>query len=430
MLRHERALRRDVGVERVEFGARAHDVASRLGRGILCVSQPARDLVDLGADLVDHGLRHRREGWRIVAIVVAEERQALPREREETPDALLHALETERDAARPVDRLGALVGLELLDAQPERVELVLQDESLGVPLLLAAGVARELLAEADELVGEQPRLRVADDRRDGGGFACDLGLTSEGLELASQLAGEIAQTREVRLHRIELAERLLLAAPVLEDARGLFDEPAAILRGCLQDGVEPPLSDDDVHLAAETRVAEQLLHVEQPAGVAVDRVLARPVAEERAADRDLGVLDRQCAVGVVDRELHLGAAERAARGGAREDDVLHLAAAERLGPLLAHDPGEGVDHVRLARPVGSDDARDPGFEREGRRLRERLEPFERHALQVHGRAPSRGLRISRQPYPTALARPGRRAEGRRPAPAVSPKSLTRGSRLR
>ncbi len=62
VLRHERALGRDVGVERIEFGTRAHDVASRLGGGILCISQPARDLVDLCADLVDHGLRDGGEG--------------------------------------------------------------------------------------------------------------------------------------------------------------------------------------------------------------------------------------------------------------------------------------------------------------------------------------------------------------------------------
>ena len=170
-------------------------------------------------------------------------------------DALLHALEPERDAAGLVDRFGPLVGLELLDAQPERVELVLQDEPLGVALLLAARMARELLAQADEFVGEQPRLRVADDGRDRRGLAGDLGLTSEGLELSAQLAGEIAEAREVRLHRIELAERLLFAAAVLEDARRLFDEAAAVLGRRLQHGVEPPLADDDVHLAAETRVA-------------------------------------------------------------------------------------------------------------------------------------------------------------------------------
>ena len=149
---------------------------------------------------------------------------------------------------------------------------------------------------------------------------------------------------------------------MLEDAGGLLDEPAAILGRRLQHAVEPALADDDVHLAAEPGVAEQLLHIEQPARLAVDRVLARAVAEQRAADRHLGVLDRQRAVGVVDRQLHLGAAERAARRGAGEDDVLHLAAAEGLRALLAHHPGERVDDVRLARSVGPDDAGDARLE--------------------------------------------------------------------
>ncbi|HZM00105.1 MAG TPA: preprotein translocase subunit SecA, partial [Planctomycetota bacterium] len=53
---------------------------------------------------------------------------------------------------------------------------------------------------------------------------------------------------------------------------------------------------------------------------------AAAVAEQRARDRDLAVVDREGAVAVVDRELHLGTTERAARRGAGEDDVFHLAA--------------------------------------------------------------------------------------------------------
>ena len=199
-------------------------------------------------------------------------------------------------------------------------------------------------------------MRIPHDGGDRRRLARDLGLAAERLELAAQLSGEIAQAGEVRLHRLELAEGLLLAAAVLEDAGGLLDEPAPLLGRGLQDAVQPALTDDHVHLATETRVAQQLLHVQQPADAAVDRVLARTVAEERAADRHLGVVDGQRAVAVVDRQLHLGAAERPASRGAGEDDVLHLAAAEGLGALLAHHPGERVDDVRLARAVGPDDA--------------------------------------------------------------------------
>jgi len=158
---------------------------------------------------------------------------------------------------------------------------------------------------------------------------------------------------------VQLAQRLLLALAVLEDAGGFLDESAARLRAGVQDVVELALADDDVHLAAETGVGQQLLHVEQPAVVAVDRVLALPGPEHQPANRHLGILDRQRAVGVVDGEGDLGAAKRRAGRGAGDDDVLLLAAAERLGALLAHDPGQGVHDVGLAGPVRADYASDP-----------------------------------------------------------------------
>ena len=212
---------------------------------------------------------------------------------------------------RPVDVVARLRLLEPRDLGLVPLELVLQHEALGVALVLAAAVLVERAPQADDLVGEQPGPRVAHDGGDRRGLAGDLGLAAERLQLAPDLAGEVGESGEVRLHGVELAQRLLFAAAVLEDARGLLDEAAAVFGGRAQHLVELALPDDDVHLAAEARVAEQLLHVEQAALLAVDGVLARAVAEQRARDGDLAVLDRQRAVGVVDREAHLGAAERA-----------------------------------------------------------------------------------------------------------------------
>ena len=176
---------------------------------------------------------------------------------------------------------------------------------------------------------------------------------------------------------------------MLEDARGLLDEPAAVLGARVQHRVELALAHDDVHLAAESGVAQQLLHVEKAALLTVDRVLAAAVAEQRAADGDLGVLDRQRAIRVVDGQDDLRATQRTLRRRAREDDVLHLAAAEGLGPLLAHDPSEGIHDIGLARPVRAHDTGDALLELEGRRLCEGLEPLEGQALQIHG-SPSVG----------------------------------------
>ncbi len=196
-------------------------------------------------------------------------------------------------------------------------------------------------------------------------------------------------------------------------------KPRRVLRGRAQHGVELPLADDHVHLAAHAGVREQLGDVQQPARRAVDRVLRAAVAEQRPRDRHLGVVDRQRTVGVVDRQRDLGPAERRAAGGAGEDDVLHRPAAQRLGALLAHHPGERVDHVGLARPVRADDAGDPRFEAQRRRRGERLEAPQGQRLEVHG---------------ASLGGPGHRPGNHRAISAArrlrASRSRARGSRRR
>ena len=185
--------------------------------------------------------------------------------------------------------------------------------------------------------------------------------------------------------RVELAQRPLLALPVLEDTGGFLDEAAPVLGTGGEHGVERALPDHDVHLAADAGVGQQFLDVEQPAGAAVDRVLGLAGPVHQPADRDLGVVDRQDAVAVVDGEQHLGPAERGAAGRAGEDDVFHLPAAERLGALLAEHPGDGVDDVALPGAVRADHTGHAGLELQGRGAREGLEAPQGQALEVHRR---------------------------------------------
>ena len=65
---------------------------------------------------------------------------------------------------------------------------------------------------------------------------------------------------------------------------------------------------------------------------------------------------------VAQPEAHFGGAGRLARVAAVEDDVLHPVAAQALRALLAEHPGDGVGHVALAAPVGSDDRGDAAIE--------------------------------------------------------------------
>ncbi|BAW92765.1 hypothetical protein CHIBA101_0900 [Actinomyces sp. Chiba101] len=191
---------------------------------------------------------------------------------------------------------------------------------------------------------------------------CDGGLLGQGPELAVELVRQVGDAGQVGCHGVELAQGALLAAPVLEDAGGLLDEAPAVLRGGGKNGVELALAHDDMHLAPQARVGKELLDVQETAGGAVDLVLRTTTPEERAGDGHLGVVDGQGAVGVVDGQGDLGAPERGPRPGAGEDDVGHGAAAQVLGALLSHDPGQGVHDVGLARAVGADDGGDAGLQ--------------------------------------------------------------------
>src|SRR5690606_36839809 len=164
----------------------------------------------------------------------------------------------------------------------------------------------------DEVVRRDASSSVAYVGLDGRSPTRHLGLAPEGFELAPDLGEEVVEPGQVALGRVELAKRFLLALAVLQDTGGLLDETAAVLRRRVEDRVELPLADDDVHLATDAGVAEQVLDVEKAARRPVDGVLRPTVAEHRAADGDFGVVDRQGAVAVVDRQLHLGAPQRRA----------------------------------------------------------------------------------------------------------------------
>ena len=204
------------------------------------------------------------------------------------------------------DRLGAgvVVAQLCLDGADPLVDVGECGLQLFAALLgvLGPGDGLQPGLDLDDVVGEQPGGGVAQGRlHDGGAFGC-LGLPAERAELPGEFGAQVGDPVEVGLQSGELAQRLVLAATMLEHAGGLFDEAAALEWVGVQDLVEPALPDDDVHLLAQTGVVEQLLDVEQPGRCAVDGVLAAAGAEQRPGDRHLGVLDRNRTVGVVDRQ--------------------------------------------------------------------------------------------------------------------------------
>ncbi len=230
--------------------------------------------------------------------------------------------------------------VEVAQSRPHRA-LTLVELGALITQTLALGLqARDLVT--GEVDADRPQLldqpTVA---------ACRVGLTLQRCELAAHLTQQVVEAQEVALGRLQAAFGTFASLPELQDARRFLDDRTPVLGTRVEHRVELTLPHDHVLLAADAGVGEQLLDVEQPARRAVDLILGVAGSKQRAGDRHLAELDRQQARGVVDAQRHLGAPERGAVGGAREDDVVHLAAAQRARALGPEHPGDGVDEVRL-----------------------------------------------------------------------------------
>ena len=242
--------------------------------------------------------------------------------------------------------------------------------------------------------------------------------------LLLDLEDDVVDAGQVLLRRLELQLRGAAAALVLRDAGRFLDQLPPIGRPRAENLADLALLDDRVGLDAEPGVHQQVLHVAQPADLAVDQVfaLARSVepahqldvaddqrrlvvqrstaapqrlavcaststspaaaVDGRFARRQRGLAQRRHAGALVARHARGDAAQpqadfrgagRLARIAAAENDVLHAIAAQALGALLAEHPGDRIDDVALAAAVRPDDGGDAGVEGELGPIRKALE---------------------------------------------------------
>ena len=233
------------------------------------------------------------------------------------------------------------------------------------------------------LVQQDVELGLAQFVGDGLGAARLVGLARDAPEVPFDFEQHVVQARQVLFHALQLAQRDLLAFLVLVDAGGLFEEHAPVLGVGFQQRGDAALLDDRVAGGADAGVPEQLAHVAQAAERLVDQVFAVARAVQAARDRDFRGVQGQFAGGVVESQRNFGEVERLALAGAVEDDVLHFAAAQALGGLLAQHPLDRVNDVGLAAAVRADKGDDAALKIEDQLVRERLEAKSFQPLKMH-----------------------------------------------
>ena len=203
-----------------------------------------------------------------------------------------------------------------------------------------------------------------------------LGLLAQRADLHFQLLDLVVDAQEVFLRALELALGLLLAVAEARDAGRLLEDLAAVGALGRDDLGDAALADDGIAVPSQAGVHQKAVDVLETHALAVDEILALAAAIVAAGEHDLARVALKDVGGIVDDERDLRVAEPAALLGAAEDHVLHLAAAQRLCALLAHDPQNGVGNVGLSRAVGADDGGDILFEVQARLVREGLEALD------------------------------------------------------
>ena len=226
----------------------------------------------------------------------------------------------------------------------------------------------------------------------------------QGLDAAAQFFQDVVNAIQVFQRAGQLALGFLLAHAESADARRFFKHLAAILTFIGQDIVDTTLADIGIAVLAHAGIVEKLLDILESAGGFIEIVFAVAVAVQPAGDGHLGKLGFQRAILVVKHQRNLGVGQLFALFGAVEDDVLHAAAAQLTGVLLAQHPLDRVADIAFARSIGADDAGDAAVKDHLGALREGLEAVNFQLFQLHLVSSAARRRLSASPAAACSAR--------------------------
>ena len=215
------------------------------------------------------------------------------------------------------------------------------------------------------------------------------GLALESLELGLERRHHVLEPFEVVVRRPQPEFRLVAARMKPGDARGFLQKPPPVGGPGVDQGADLTLVHQRRRSRSRGGVGEQQLDVPRAHLGAVDPVGGAAAALDLAGHLDFVLIVEgggRHAVGIVEKQGNFGDVARRSVGGAAEDHVVHLAAAQFLRRQLAHHPTQGLDEVGLAAAVGADDPGEPGIDPHLGRINEGFEPRQAKLQKLHRRA--------------------------------------------
>jgi len=328
------------GAEFFRFRFEAGDGAARILDQVTLAAEVVADLFDACVEALRFFLRARFLGVEIAA---------LDGETVETGRRLRLRVAQRGQRFRRIglgDGRGGDVARQLGDARVGR------SEALFLMLQRVDGL-RPLQMELD-------RFRLADLARKVAVAHGLARLALEARELRFELRDDVVEARQIGLGGLEAELRLVAARVEAGDAGGFFENAAAVDRLRGNELRDLALPDERGRMGAGRGVGEEKLNVAGAHLAAIDAIGRAFVALDLARHLDrLAVVigGGRRAVGIVDDEHDLGVVARRTARRAGEDHVFHAGAAHVLERILAHDPAQCFEEVRLAASVRADNAR-------------------------------------------------------------------------
>ena len=198
------------------------------------------------------------------------------------------------------------------------------------------------------------------------------GLAAERHGALFLVAEDFAEPNEIGLGRAELLLGILAPRMQPRNSRRLLQQHAPLDRLGGDDRTDFALADQRRRMSAGRGIGEQQRDILLADVAPIDTIGRAGAALDAAGNFALIARDR-VAVGALDKDRNLGEIARRAACGAGENDVVHAAAANRLGARFAHRPAERLKQVRLAATIGPDHAGQPGLDPQLGRLDEAFE---------------------------------------------------------